>query len=110
VGERRLLALGYRTTVITDSLQAEKAFRAASADFDIVVTDYSMPHMTGIDLGRALRAIRPEIPLILVTGLMEELAPERVQSVGIRRVLKKPITAHELGVAIHEVLASSTTT
>jgi PAS domain S-box-containing protein len=108
VGERRLLSLGYRATVMTDGVQALEAFRAASQDFDIVVTDYSMPHMTGIDLARALRTLRSDIPVILVTGLMEELPPERTKAAGIHRVLKKPVTAHELARAIHEVLSGTT--
>jgi PAS domain S-box-containing protein len=107
VGERRLMSLGYRATVETDSLQALEVFRSTSGDFDIVVTDYSMPRMTGLDLARAVRTVRADIPIVLVTGLMEELPPERVQSIGIRRVLKKPVTTHELGSAIHEVLTGA---
>jgi PAS domain S-box-containing protein len=106
VGERRLVSLGYHATVQTDSLQALETFWARSKDFDIVVTDYSMPRMSGLDLARAIRTVRSDIPIVLVTGLMEELPPEQLQPSGIRRVLKKPITAHELGSAIHEVLAA----
>ncbi len=107
VGERRLDGLGYRVTVKTDSKEALEAFRGNPEQFDIVVTDYSMPHMMGLDLAHALRAIRADIPILMITGLMEELPTDVMAAAGVRRTLKKPATAHELAVAIHEVLSAN---
>jgi PAS domain S-box-containing protein len=105
VGKRRLETLGYQVTVATDSVQALQMFRERPREFDVIITDYSMPRMVGLDLSRALLQIRPDIPILMITGFVEELPPEVVRAAGIRRMLKKPVTAHELGVAVHEVLA-----
>jgi len=106
VGERRLNSLGYRVTICLDSIGAYEAFKQSSADFDVVVTDYSMPRLTGVDLAKAVHELRPDLPILMVTGLMEEIPTATLDTVGIRRVLKKPLTTHELGIALHEVLSA----
>jgi PAS domain S-box-containing protein len=107
VGKRRLLGFGYRVTVAMESLEALEIFRARPGDFDLVVTDYSMPRLPGIDLAKAMLQLRPDVPILMITGYMEELSPTMVEGAGIRRLLKKPVTAHDLGSAVHEVLAET---
>ncbi|HEY3012409.1 MAG TPA: PAS domain S-box protein [Gemmatimonadales bacterium] len=107
VGKRRLEALGYQVTVSTESLQALELFRERSREFDLVVTDYSMPRLVGIDLAKALLQVRSDIPIVMITGFMEGPPPDVVSYAGIRRLIKKPVTAQQLGSAVHEVLAES---
>jgi PAS domain S-box-containing protein len=102
---RRLTALGYRVSVETDAVAALELFKAAPGDIDLVVTDYWMPHLLGLDLGREVRRIRADVPVIMLTGYMEELVPDVVTAAGITRLLKKPLTGRELGLAVHAVLA-----
>jgi CheY-like chemotaxis protein len=104
VGKRRLESLGYEATVATVSTHALEIFREQPHAFDLVVTDYSMPGMGGLDLAKELLGLRPGLPIVMVTGFMEELPIELLRSAGIRRLLTKPLTTSELGSAIHEVL------
>jgi PAS domain S-box-containing protein len=104
VGERRLWSLGYHVVVKTDSREALATFRESPRHFDIVVTDYSMPRMAGLELAKGLVGIRADVPILMLTGLMEGPPTELEGTAGIRRILKKPVTTHQLGEAIHEVL------
>lgn len=103
VGQRRLGSLGYAVTGITSSVEALDVFRARPNDFDIVITDYSMPRLDGLELASAIAAIRPDIPILLVSGYVEALAEERVRSLRLR-VFRKPLTLSELSEAVREAL------
>ena len=107
MSERRLAAMNYRVTVDTDPVRALETFRARPGDFDLVISDYLMPRMVGLDLARAVHNIRPDLPIMLLTGFIEELPDETIRAAGIRRLVSKPATIHELGRAIHEVLAGA---
>jgi hypothetical protein len=104
VGERRLAALGYVVTVATDPFAALETFRERAGDFDVVMTDYSMPRMNGLDLAREIHQIRPDVPILLSTGFAEEFAEESLAPAGIRQVLNKPLAMHDLAVALRAVL------
>ena len=78
-----LVRLGYDVTVSTSSLDALAAFRATPLRFDLVITDQTMPAMTGETLVRELRRIRPDIPVILCTGYSPLIAPSARQSWGL---------------------------
>jgi PAS domain S-box-containing protein len=104
--QRRLETLGYRVVVAESPVAALEAVRARPADFDLVVSDYSMPEMSGVELARELWSLRPELPVLMVSGLLEELpAPERIGS-GPLRTLRKPVAGRELARAVREVLDS----
>ncbi len=103
MNQRRLASLGYRPTAYTDAARALDAFRS-HPDFDLVVTDYLMPGMGGLDLAREVHNLRPDVPIVLLTGFIENLADEAVRAAGVRRLVKKPVTLAELAVALHEVL------
>lgn len=99
-----LTRLGYTTTVHTNSLEALEAFRATPEAFDLVITDQTMPGLTGERLAHELRRIRPDIPIILCTGFSHTMTPEKAQSQGLNAFLSKPLVLRELAHAIRSVL------
>jgi PAS domain S-box-containing protein len=100
VNERRLEDLGYTPTAVTDARQALALVQDAGQQFDLLVTDYSMPHLTGVELARAASAARPGLPILLLTGYVEEMAEGTLRSAGISEVLRKPVTVAELADAV----------
>jgi PAS domain S-box-containing protein len=104
VGDRRLQRLGYAGTAVTDPVRALETFRARPEAFDLVITDYSMPQLAGLDLARAVRELRADIPIIMLTGFIEDLPPELIEQAGVSRVVKKPISMRDLGTVLRDVL------
>jgi signal transduction histidine kinase len=106
--EREMLEhLGYHVTGITKSLEALEVFRRAKDDFDLVITDMTMSHMTGAELSREILRIRPDIPIILCTGFSELVTEEKARKMGIREYVMKPMLRSEIAVAIRRVLDST---
>jgi PAS domain S-box-containing protein len=102
---RQLLdKLGYRTTALSSPVAALERFREGPGDFDIVITDLSMPFMTGVDVGREMLALRPELPVVLASGFSGTWTKEKARAQGLRDLLIKPLTAAALSVAIRRVL------
>ena len=101
---RRLESLGYRVTGQPDAVRALADFRRRPAEYDLVVSDHLMPRLLGIDLAREVHDIRPDVPIVLLTGYVEHLPDEAVRSAGVRRLVRKPVTLRELGTALREVL------
>jgi CheY-like chemotaxis protein len=97
--------LGYRVVICTSSAAALDVFRAAPQSFDVVVTDYTMPTMTGEVLAHALRRIRPDIPIILCSGFSDTMTAERARALGIDAFVLKPLGVHDLNLTIRRVLA-----
>lgn len=106
-GGRRLESIGYRVTVETRGEEALRRVKAAPGAFDVVITDYLMPAMTGLQLAGALTDLRRDLPVILLTGFVEDLAPDEMEAVGVRRVIRKPASLRELGTLLREVLDAS---
>ena len=102
--QQLLSALGYRVTGVSSSSDALERFRSHPGMFDIVITDYAMPHMDGMRLARHLRQIRPTMPILLCTGFNDALTQEQVAAAGIRRLLHKPISRVTLAREIREAL------
>jgi len=100
-----LRALGYQVTARTSSVAAVEEFRARPDQFDLVITDLTMPNLTGVDLARELVKARPGIPVILISGYSDLLKPSEKSEAGIREALTKPFTTAELGHAIRRALA-----
>jgi CheY-like chemotaxis protein len=96
--------LGYRATVLTDPARASKIFASDPSRFDLVITDQSMPSMSGMQLAGKLLTIRPDIPIILCTGHSATVSPEKAREAGIREFLMKPITREELAYAVRRAL------
>ena len=103
-GRRILANLGYRVTSTTSSLAALESFRANPMDFDLVITDMTMPHLTGTDLSRELLEIRPDLPIVLITGYSDGITEEKIKALGIRRLLMKPLAVRDLARVIREIL------
>jgi CheY-like chemotaxis protein len=96
--------LGYRVTGCSSSLEALEIFRAAPRSFDLVLTDQTMPQMTGEALVKELLRIRPETPIILCTGFSHAVTEEKARALGIRAFLLKPISRRDLSLAVRFVL------
>ncbi len=104
LGQRRLEGLGYTVTVATSGGQALALFRADPYSYDLVITDYTMPDRTGLELAAEIARTRPGIPVVLTTGHVEEIGAEALQSCGVREVLMKPVLLTELARAISGAL------
>lgn len=105
VGQRRLRALGYEPTGFSDPEEALEAFRAAPGSFDAVVTDLSMPKMSGLQLARSITTIAP-VPVLLLTGYTEDLTPELLAEAGVTEVVLKPVDQSELATVMRRMLDS----
>ncbi|MEN6320957.1 MAG: PAS domain S-box protein [Syntrophaceae bacterium] len=104
LGSVMLTSLGYHVTSRTSSIEGLEAFRARPHGFDLVITDMTMPNMRGDDLARELLKIRPDIPVILCTGFSEMISEEKAKTIGIRRLVMKPIFKENIASVIREVL------
>jgi signal transduction histidine kinase/ActR/RegA family two-component response regulator len=106
--EKQILErLGYRVTARASSLEALDTFNAHPEQFDLVITDMTMPQMTGDRLARRLWDIRPDLPVILCTGYNEMISEDKAAAMGIRKFLLKPVDKDELALAIRAALNSS---
>lgn len=107
IGDRMLSRLGYRVTGLTSSVEALKRFSEKPHGFDLVITDLTMPNITGDKLARELLALRADIPIIMVTGFSEEMKEEAMKRMGIKKVILKPIVTRDIAAAMREVLDKS---
>jgi PAS domain S-box-containing protein len=96
--------LGYDVTARTSSVEALEAFRTLPQKFDIIITDQTMPNITGEELAKELLRIRPDIPIILCTGFSEIISEEKAKSIGIREYIMKPILKNKMARTIRQVL------
>jgi len=99
-----LEGLDYNVVTQINSMKAIKLFQENPYDFDLVITDMTMPHMTGLELVKQLLAIRPKMPTILCTGFSETAYEEKFGGLGIRVFLMKPVLRADLARAIRKVL------
>jgi PAS domain S-box-containing protein len=104
VGKELLEHLGYRVTVETRYQEAIDIFRSRPGEFDLVITDQTMPGITGGELAKKLMEIRPDIPIILVSGFSPMMSQEKARALGIREFLMKPLKMGGLAAAIRRVL------
>ena len=102
--ERLLNAMGYRVSGFTNCEEAMKAIRTRLDDFDLIITDMTMPKLNGIDLAREVMTLRPGMPVILCTGFSELISEESANQYGIRKYLTKPVPTRELAVAVKNAL------
>jgi signal transduction histidine kinase/ActR/RegA family two-component response regulator len=96
--------LGYQVTVRTSSPDALSAFKANPGNFDLVISDKSMPNMTGEQLARELILIKPGIPIIICTGFSDEIDMQHGKAMGIKGFLMKPVAAGDLAEMVRKVL------
>ena len=106
LAQLELEGLGYSVRTYTASLDALEAFRTDPAGVDLVIADQTMPRMTGFELARQMLALRPDLPIILVTGYSEIVNDLQARAIGIRDYLIKPITPETLAEAIRRAMGS----
>ncbi len=102
--ENSLSRLGYSVVATSAPVQALRLFQSEPDTFDVVISDYSMPEMTGTELGRRLLETRKDIPVIICTRYSEYLTEENVKQMGFRVLLMKPLIISEITHCIHSVL------
>jgi PAS domain S-box-containing protein len=102
-----LSKLGYLVEAFEKPADALAAFRAHPDSYDLVITDYNMPHMSGVELAKHFVRIQPSVPIALITGFLRQEEIEQAQSSGIREIILKPIGVEELGPVVVRLLAES---
>jgi CheY-like chemotaxis protein len=107
LGSRILTQLGYETAVATDPEAALAMFASKPTGFDLVLTDLTMPKMTGPTLAAEIWKIRPSLPIILLTGYSASLTPERAEALGFSQLIFKPVGFQALGLAVHGALQTN---
>jgi len=100
LGARSLEKLGYSVVGNTSSLKALELFSQNPDHFDLVVTDQTMPNLTGVSLAQELWTIRPGLPIIVSSGYSEQIPSEKATSLGFHAYLSKPYTVAELAKAV----------
>ena len=106
LGREMLSSLGYEVTATSKCVEAGTLFADNPDAFDLVITDQMMPRIKGSELAREFLAIRPDIPIILYTGLSTSLSDKEAGEIGIRAVLRKPLSIYHLANEINKILAS----
>jgi len=104
LGKQMLEGLGYGVVTRTSSLEALEVFRNQPSRFDLVVTDMTMPTMTGDQLATELMKIRPDIPVILCTGFSRKISEPEAKAIGIRAFVMKPFLKRDIATTVREVL------
>jgi CheY-like chemotaxis protein len=99
-----LEGLGYKVTAKTKSQDALAVFQQQPHAYDLVITDQTMPEMTGVSLAQKLLITRPDIPIILCTGYSNVISEDQALSMGICAFIQKPISMHKMACLIREVL------
>jgi PAS domain S-box-containing protein len=104
---RSLTKLGYRVAARASGRSALSLFRKDPAAFDVLITDQTMPGLSGLDLAAAVRKVRPDIPVILCTGFSEKVNRDSVEHAGVREYLMKPFTLQEISRLIARALGKA---
>ncbi len=105
MGKAFLTRLGYTVTAFTDSTLALEQFKAAPEAFDVVITDMTMPRITGLDIAREVLSARPDMPVVLCTGFSELVTEQTAEQCGIRELLNKPLVMKDLAIAVRRALS-----
>ena len=101
---RMLERSGYRVTGYTKSADALQAVRADPGRFDLMVTDYNMPGMSGLDVAREVSRIRPDLPIVVTSGYITDELREKAPGAGVRQLVYKPDSAEELCETVRNLL------
>lgn len=106
VGRFRLERLGYQVETKTNPLEALALFRDNPDQFDLVITDMTMPHMTGDLLVMEILKIRPDLPIIMCTGFSERIDEEKAKKIGVRQYIEKPLNRSDLANVVRKALGT----
>ena len=110
LGRQVLEQLGYQVDACTSSVEALERFKTFPEKYDIVITDMTMPHMTGAKLAEEILRIRPDMPMILCTGFSQAINEEQALDIGFRAFVMKPISIEQIATVIRDVLDNQTAT
>ncbi len=102
--QRMLENLGYQVTATGNCLEALQLFVAGPDDFDLIITDMTMPRMTGAELAQKILSIRPDIPIVLCTGFSELINEKKAKAIGIREYVMKPVVTREIATVVRKLL------
>jgi two-component system cell cycle sensor histidine kinase/response regulator CckA len=105
VGKEMLEDYGYNVESMTSSKQALEMFEQNPDQFDLLITDYTMPEMTGEQLARKIRRINPKMPIIMCTGII--LEPEAIKDIAFDKILIKPVDMDDMIKIVRQVIDSS---
>lgn len=105
IGRQMLESLGYHVDGRTCSREALELFKAKPDSFDLVITDMTMPNMTGDELAKELMRIKPDIPVILCTGYSARINQKKARAMGIRALVSKPVLRKDIAATIRKVLS-----
>lgn len=104
MAQETLARLGYRVTTQPGGVEAFETFNANPDSFDLVVTDMTMPNMTGLELYRKIKQIRPNIPVIICTGFSDQIDDEKSRALGIDALISKPLIKREIAETIRKAI------
>jgi len=104
LGRDLLGQLGYRVETRASTIDAVQAFKADPQKYDLVISDMTMPKMTGDELARQIKTIRPGIPIILCCGFSDRIHAPETEAIGLSAVLMKPVTYADLAHAVRQAL------
>ncbi len=104
MGKRLLEQLGYRVSMFESGEAALQTLRQSYCCCDLIITDYSMPQMTGVELAAAIAAERIKVPIILMSGYGDEVTRDEINANGIAAFLQKPASKHQLSATIRRIL------
>jgi CheY-like chemotaxis protein len=107
LAEETLAQLGYDPAGFTSSGAALQAFRAEPGRYDLVLTDEAMPELGGVELAREIRRLRPELPIVLMSGYSGAQLTERAHAAGVAEVLRKPLVRRDIAEALGRALRPS---
>jgi DNA-binding NtrC family response regulator len=99
-----LQKLGYRVRVMSDSVEALKEYRMQPYNYDLIITDQTMPDLTGLELAREILSQRPSMPVILYTGYSTSIDGGEAKQIGIREFMMKPLSMTNLAQTVRRVL------
>ena len=101
---KHLATFGYSVQAHQSSVEALAALQGDASAFDLLITDQTMPDITGVQLAGKVRRLRPDLPILLCTGYSEAVTEENASQFGISRFLKKPVSREDLALAVHHAL------
>lgn len=104
IAKKMLESLGYRVTARTNAMEALEAFKSNPDSFDLVVTDLTMPKMTGLDLAEKILQIRPGFPVVLCTGFDVTMNEEKIVAHGLQDIIYKPILRRDMATVVRKTL------
>jgi two-component system, cell cycle sensor histidine kinase and response regulator CckA len=105
MAEEALRMQGFEVTALTNPSEALSLFLTNPLEFDAVVLDHTMPGLSGLELAQRISAVRPELPIVLLSGFAEGISRSALKGAGIRECLPKPLPLSRLAELVHALLA-----